>query len=486
MKSNKKTIQKNQTLLFRLQLAVVVLFGTLLLSFRLSELMMFIGDFGWFYLASRDMLLSGQIPLVGIPSSHPWLHQGPLWTYMLGTGLWLSQFNPLSGAVIGIIFGIGSILLIYNLTESMYGKRVGLLTALLYATSPLIIIHARMPYHTAPIPFFTLLLFLGVYRFISGQPYYLALVFFSLSVLYNLELATVVYVGLVAWILVFGLLKKKAYVNSFLNKKVLGVAFFAGIIPMIPVLLYDTTHGFPQTMKFAAWIGYKVLTIFGYPPLHPEIIGSTYPEVIIFFFQHIQKLLFLPSFFISLLLFIGALIWFGIYFKQKQKVGKLTDGDMVLGLFIFFGIGGFFATKTTSEAYLPMLFPQIILLMGLWFSSVRGHRFIRYFAFLFVSLMVLVNSVALVRSNYLMAIPLGGYGPTFAQRIAASEIIINKAGKTSYTIVGDGPGSEFPSFTMNYEYLTWYLGKGPDKKSEKTFTILDTPASIRIESRKYD
>lgn len=64
-------------------LIAILIIGAFLRFDRLPQLVAFIGDQGWFYLSARDVLLSGNIPLVGITSSHTWLHQGPRWTYLL-------------------------------------------------------------------------------------------------------------------------------------------------------------------------------------------------------------------------------------------------------------------------------------------------------------------------------------------------------------------------------------------------------------------
>ena len=76
--------------------------------------MNFIGDQGWFYISARDILLTGKIPLVGITSSHIWLHQGPYWTYMLAIMLFLFHFNPVSGAYLTAVIGLLTVFLIYR------------------------------------------------------------------------------------------------------------------------------------------------------------------------------------------------------------------------------------------------------------------------------------------------------------------------------------------------------------------------------------
>lgn len=443
--------------------------------------MMFIGDFGWFYLAARDMLETGIIPLVGIPSSQSWLHQGPFWTYILGFVFMLSDFHPLSGGIAAVIFGILSILLMYELASRMYTDRIGLLASLLYATSPLIIIHARMPYHTAPIPFFTLLFMYGVYRFITGSPYFFALALFSLSVLYNFELVTVIYIMLLIIVLVYGIVKRKEYIRKLQNSRVVFFSVISALLPMFPILLYDTTHGFLQTLKFGVWMGYRVSDFFEYSLLHSGINGSTMFEVVVFFFQHIQKLLFLPGFFSALLLLLFALIWFIRRILTTHFENKLQPSDVVLGLFLLVGLGGFFASGTVSEAYLPMLFPQMILLIALLFGCGFASNTLRYFFVPLFFLIISMNTLSLLQTNYLMAIPVGGYGPTFAQRIKTASFIITETDRKRYTIEGVGNGSEFQSYLMNYEYLLWYLGNEPSESGDIRFQIEDTPMSVRIE-----
>ena len=88
----------------------IFLFALFLRVFRLESQMMFIGDFAWFYLSARDLLLTHNIPLVGIASSQTWLYQGPLWTYMLAVVLKLFSFSPLSGGFlaggVGVFFRV--------------------------------------------------------------------------------------------------------------------------------------------------------------------------------------------------------------------------------------------------------------------------------------------------------------------------------------------------------------------------------------------
>src|SRR5216683_690424 len=95
-------------------LILILFLAAFLLFYRLSTLIPFIGDQGWFYISARDMLLAGHIPLVGITSSHVWLHQGPYWTYMLAGALWIGHFNPITPAYLSAAIGLIAVLLMYK------------------------------------------------------------------------------------------------------------------------------------------------------------------------------------------------------------------------------------------------------------------------------------------------------------------------------------------------------------------------------------
>jgi len=202
----------------------IVIICILLLSFflrvyQLESQMMFIGDFAWFYLSARDLLLTHSIPLVGITSSQTWLHQGPLWTYMLAIVLKLFSFSPLSGGYLAAGIGVLSVAVVYQTGLELFSKKVGLICAFLFATSPLIIVFSRMPYHTSPIPLFITLLLLYTYRWLKKGPQYFPYVLLFCAILYNFELATFSVVPVVGGFFLYGFIKNVNTQNFTSQKK---------------------------------------------------------------------------------------------------------------------------------------------------------------------------------------------------------------------------------------------------------------------------
>jgi GT2 family glycosyltransferase len=455
----------------------ILLIGLFLLLYRLQELMLFIGDQGWFYLSARDIILTGQIPLVGITSSHPWLHQGALWTYMLAFALGLTHFNPVSGAYLSVIFGLLSTMLIYRAGSEMFSSRVGIIAALLYATSPLAIFSARTPYHTAPITFFTLLYILFLFRWLEGRKKYFPLIIFTLAILYNLEIATFLLSVVLILVLVFLFFKNKTFLKESFYPRLIIFSIISFIIPMLPMLIYDISHGFPQTFKFLAWNIYKIATIFGMSPLKETSDTTDLKSVFLFLGESYRKLIYLPS---NLVAFTVAVFSFGFFYKtffrtiisQKSKVGIF-----ILGLITIISVAGIIASKTVSDAYFPILYSPIILITALFFDKLIVLRpRLKTLIVLIILTIAAMNVYAVIKNNFLITKERG-----LAVRMTGAKQIVTESNGRMYNLVGKGEGSQFESFTMNYEYLAWWLGNGPSHKPENLkFVISEDPSRLII------
>ncbi len=455
-----------------LAMSGILLSATVLLFYRLFEFMPFFGDQGWFYLAARDVVLGKSLPLVSIPASHPWLHQGPYWTYMLAFMLWLFHFNPISGSYLTASIGIMSIYLLYVVGKTYFSKNVGIIASFLYAASPLVIITSRTAYHTSPIPFFTLLFLLSLYKWIQGNKYFFPLSVFFLAVLYNFELATATLGIIFVLITLFGIEKKTSWVKKLYDKRIIFLSVLAYLLPMLPMIIYDFHHGFPQTLKFVAWIGYHVLLIFGFPSIHPNLKPMSWSTVILFAFQQYQMFIFAASGIVALSLLIFSFGLFYFRFYQMIRSKKYHPGLLLVGVMMLLLLAGFFATRTTSDAYLPDIFPLLALL-----TAVAGEMCLtKYFvpSIAVIVCIVFLNIFTLLQHNYFVGI-------TYKERLLAAKEIIQKADHRQYNLVGEGPGSKFASFTMNYQYLTWFLGHPVSSSLQKLqFVISETPFGIIV------
>lgn len=91
------------------------------------------------------------------------------------------------------------------------------------------------------------------------------------------------------------------------------------------------------------------------------------------------------------------------------------------------------------------------------------------------------NASFIYQNNYLLDRS-PGYGSSLERRVEAVEEILKTAGDRSYNLVFKGPGSEFESSLMNYEYLAWWLERNPPSKEEQdlVFTIEEDMGRINV------
>lgn len=455
---------------FSIFLFILLLVGAYLRLHNIQNSMTFIGDQGWFYLSARDMLLSGQIPLVGITSSHPWLHQGAFWIYLLAPVLWFFHFNPFGGIYLSTVIGLLSILGIYKLGAEMFSKSTGIIAAALFTTSPLIILTDRTAYHTTPIMLCTILVLYCLYKWMKGNAQYAPFLVLFLAVLYNLELATSLLSVTVFVIWFFGFITKKAWARKILNRKILLFSFILFILPMLPMFFYDITHGFPQTVKLFAWVGYRILVYFGYPA--SKLIESvSLSQMVHFFVESCRQLIFSSNAFVAIAIFIASL-FFAISRIFKNESKKPYGLLILINLFL---VTGLFIIKTPSGAYLPMIFPSVILLISILFEKliIDTIKIIKLIGIVGLICLTVFNTYSFLRTN--------SNDFVFAQRVAVAKYIVKASAKKEYNLKGRGPASEFESFTMNYEYLTWWLGHGPSKSNQALqFVVEEKPSGIFV------
>lgn len=470
-------INKKNTILL-----MIVFLGFFLRVYKIDDFMTFIGDQGWFYLSARDLVLSEHIPLVGISSSHPWLHQGALWTYFLAIVLWLGKFNPVSGAYLSTFLGIVGIILIYKFCSENFSQRIGLIASFLYATSALIVVHDRIPYHTSPIPLFTIIYFIFLTKWINGRIFFFPLIFLILSILYSFELATIIIFPSLFLIFLYGFFKKKAWFKNIINLRIVALSITLLLIPLIPMLIYDIENGFPQTVKFLLWLGYRFLIVIGV--FQRSILErSTFNDALFFFFDSYKKIVFIPSLFFSLFILFSSIFLATIKIFSYVKEHKANNAFVVLYLTTIIAFVGFAVNKVPSGAYLPIMYPGIIILVSFVVDSVFKKS--KSFAIFFLFFLVFSNIGFLLKSDFLTSKKTNTYTATLKERIDISKHMISVAGKEEYSIEIVGVGSEFESSVMNYQYLTWWLGKEALTEKQKIKFIIDEK-SDRIILKKAD
>lgn len=142
---------------------LILILAAFLRLYRIQDYMTFLGDEG------RDVLvvyniLHGHLTLLGPTSSVGGFFLGPIYYYFMAPFLWLFNYNPVGPAVMVGLFGIATVYLIYLVGKDFFNIKVGLIAALIYALSPLVIAYSRSSWNPNPLPFFSLLTLYLIYK----------------------------------------------------------------------------------------------------------------------------------------------------------------------------------------------------------------------------------------------------------------------------------------------------------------------------------
>lgn len=431
----------------------ILLISLFLNLYKINSTMLFIGDSARDYLAARDMLLTHTIPLVGIKSSVVWLHQGPISVYLIGIAFLVSHFSPIAPAVLYGIIGVISTYLIFILGKTFFNKTVGLLASLFYATSPLIVVNARMPYHTSSIPLFASLFFLILYKVSNGSRKLLFFLFLTFGFLLQVELSNGVL--LILLIALFILIKPK------FKKKDIILSLCGFLFGVLPFILYDLAHKFVYSVGFPLWVLNRIRLFFGITNTQNSTTMHV-PDALFRIYQQVAGVIFPASLFIVWLAI--TLVFAVVLFNSKRLLKTKSRGLLLVLLWLIVPLIGFIMHASPGPAYFPLLFPVISLIIGYAFFRLSKISKIILLIFIFGCF---INVYTIVLNGYFIP-TLQTYNslPPFSYNLGLSidvssdiaKFIVKNSRGQAVNIKSGGFAVKFPTSVDTYKYLVWYYG----------------------------
>lgn len=139
----------------------LILFAAYLRLYKIDQYLTFLGDEGRDVLVVKRMIVDHKFTLLGPTASVGGFFLGPIYYYFMLPFLWAWQLDPVGPAIMVGLFGIATVYLVYLTGKSLFGSVAGLVSASLYAFSPLVIAYSRSSWNPNVVPFFaTLIIFL--------------------------------------------------------------------------------------------------------------------------------------------------------------------------------------------------------------------------------------------------------------------------------------------------------------------------------------
>jgi 4-amino-4-deoxy-L-arabinose transferase-like glycosyltransferase len=302
--------------------------------------------------------------------------------------LWLFNYNPVGPAVMVALFGIATVWLIYIIGKDFFNTKVGLMAALIYAISPLVITYSRSSWNPNPMPFFSLLTLYCLYKALNKNSLKL---FFASGILFGVTMQLhylALFLGVIMIIYTFlSILCKGKNLRIFTKLLKNYLAIFLGfVLGWSPFLAFEIRHGFldfKNIFNFVLFSG-KTGASTNYFATIYDVFFRVFGRLVFYFptpdHQYLYKPLLLLAwqvFVILFAVFACAIIFFKLY---KAYRNKSQDFDKYLLLAIWLTVGillfGFYK-KDIYDYYFAFMFPLPFLLISQSLDFLKNIKFLK-------------------------------------------------------------------------------------------------------------
>lgn len=330
--------------------------------------MEYLGDQGRDLVIVSDFLQNGNLFFIGPQTSIGDMYLGPFYYYLIAPFLFLYNFNPVGPAIFVAVLSIITTYLLYLIGKKYFHLQVGLLSALLFAISPVVIKYSNFSWNPNIMPLFSLLF---VYFLLESKYLYASLAFiFCLNSHY-----------LALILLPLGFLIVLPRFNH--NKlKELGLSIFVFILSLTPQILFDLKHQGQNTKAFLRFFTYRESTV----SIKPY---KALPKIPVLFNQINTRLLAGKNInfgiITSVYFFIGILLTFfrnRYNFRFNYLILWYLLGIVFLGLY----------KQHIYDHYFGFLFPVVFLLFSVVsFSLFQLNPYTKAISTIFIILVILFS-----------------------------------------------------------------------------------------------
>ena len=181
-------------------LVTILILASFFRLYQISGYMEFLGDQGRDVTIIKDFLQHGNLFFIGPQTSIGNMYLGPWFYYLIAPSLFLSNYNPIGPAIFIALLNIATVFLIYFVGKHWFSRQVGLISAFLFAISPVVIKYSNFIWNPNIMPFFSLLFIYFFFESFQSKKYhyflYASLAFIMVINSHYLGLALLPFTGL--------------------------------------------------------------------------------------------------------------------------------------------------------------------------------------------------------------------------------------------------------------------------------------------------
>ena len=341
--------------------------------------MEFLGDQGRDVTIIKDFWQNGNLFFIGPQTSIGNMYLGPFFYYLIAPFLLIFGYSPVGPAVFIALLNILTVYLIYIIGKQWFNHKTGLISAILFAISPVIIKYSNFIWNPNIMPLFSLLFIYFFFEGFRSKKYhyflYASLAFAMVMNSHYLGLALLPSVGFF-WVYKFYIFYKKKSddLKPFLKYTLL--AFLIFFISLIPQILFDIKHQGQNAKALLDFFTYRETTV----NIKPY---KSIPKLWPLFYQINTRLIAGKNEIIGLIVSIASLIGIAFLFIKRQ----IKDSSFLIILFWY--LSGLIALALYKQHiydhYFAFLFPAVCILFGYLISKFK------YFGYLFFFLIIIFS-----------------------------------------------------------------------------------------------
>jgi 4-amino-4-deoxy-L-arabinose transferase-like glycosyltransferase len=217
---------------------VILVAGIFLRAYKPYEWFMYSHDQDLAAWIIKDIVKDGHIRLIGQETTSKGVFIGPIFYYLQIPFYFLTGWDPAGSVWLSVVLSVFSIWSFYFVLSKMFGKTAGVVTAVIYSFSYLIIFIEREVAPTMPVMFWTVWFLYAMWLLLKGnQKSYLIFGILG-GVIWSLNLALALLSPLVLLAQIFS--KKK------INFKYLFFGLVTFIVLMLPFIVFEQRHNYQQ------------------------------------------------------------------------------------------------------------------------------------------------------------------------------------------------------------------------------------------------
>ena len=405
------------------------------------------------YEQGRDLLVvkkitEGDLTLLGPRTNIEGIFHGPLFYYFMVPFYLLFSGNPLGLMAPFIFFGLGCIYLAYLVGKNFFNQYVGLIAALLYATSYEAIVYSRWLSNPPLACFFSLLLFYSIHQVVTGDSKFLILVALAFAGIFHSEVAAAIFL-LPAMVIIWLWFKPRIK-----DKKIKLVSFLALLFALSSYWLFELRHQFLFTKSILRFLRNK-------ENIYRPLIGETLEIVFNRYVGEFQAMVFPANIWIATFVFLGIFLVLFLEIKKLGFFARKAIGEKILFLWLVSAppLGLFIWRGLHLEYYLVAVVPAMVISAAFFIYWLISQKNLKVIGLLLLAVF-LVNNLYVWQKKLPKNEEVFYLAPQPASLLGLEKKVIDYI----YSETGEEEFS-WQAFAIPYEmehaweYLFWQYGK---------------------------